>query len=333
MNGQGDFAADRAWFRVVLERPSRSSWWCSRTACGAAATPARLRARLPRAAAPPGRTRRLRSTAAATMMLVAVGGYIFYNTNVLNEYRTQIDDEERAAELREGAARIRDGAAAAHRRRRAGRRASIRVELRVATDGRYTLENRQPAARSPRSTSAGPATPTLQRLDLPGARLRQEFAGFNYRIYTFEPPLRPARAREMRFATVREQRGFRNARNQVDIVDNGTFINNFEIAPFLGMGRDALLQDRAKRRKYGLPPELRPPKLEDDSRTRQPLSPARQRLGRPPTSPSRPTPTSTPIAPGLAGVGDRRGRPPHRALSHRRADPALLLDPVGRATR
>ena len=30
------------------------------------------------------------------------------------------------------------------------------------------------------------------------------------------------------------------------------------------MGRDGLLQDRAKRRKYGLPPELRLPKLEDE---------------------------------------------------------------------
>jgi aminopeptidase N len=31
------------------------------------------------------------------------------------------------------------------------------------------------------------------------------------------------------------------------------------------MGRDSLLRDRNRRRKYGLPPELRPPKLEDDS--------------------------------------------------------------------
>src|SRR5262249_2531321 len=42
---------------------------------------------------------------------------------------------------------------------------------------------------------------------------------------------------------------------------------NFEIAPLLGMGRELLLQDRAKRRKYHLPPELRPPKLEDPTAT------------------------------------------------------------------
>ena len=44
---------------------------------------------------------------------------------------------------------------------------------------------------------------------------------------------------------------------------NGSFLNNYEIAPFVGMTREGLLDDRAKRRKFGLPPELRPPKLED----------------------------------------------------------------------
>ena len=202
-------------------------------------------------------------TVAATMMLVAVGGYIFYNTNVLNEYRTQIDDEERAAELEKALL----GFEAAPQPRIVDVELNVEIfprQLRVATTGRYTIENREPAAlreihvRWARDTD-------LQRLDLPGARLRQEFEGFNYRIYDLEPPLEAGARAEMRFATVREQRGFRNARNQVDIVGNGTFLNNMLIAPFLGMGREELLLDRAKRRKYGLPPEHRLPKLEDEA--------------------------------------------------------------------
>jgi aminopeptidase N len=42
-------------------------------------------------------------------------------------------------------------------------------------------------------------------------------------------------------------------------------VNNAEFAPIIGMSRDGLLQDRAKRRKYGLAPQLRPAKLEDRS--------------------------------------------------------------------
>ncbi len=47
------------------------------------------------------------------------------------------------------------------------------------------------------------------------------------------------------------------------MVGNGTFLNNMEIAPILGMARDGLLKDRAKRRKYGLPAERRMAKLGD----------------------------------------------------------------------
>jgi aminopeptidase N len=48
-----------------------------------------------------------------------------------------------------------------------------------------------------------------------------------------------------------------------EIVGNGSFLNNFDIAPWLGIDRSIALTDRAKRRKYGLPPDVRPPKLED----------------------------------------------------------------------
>jgi hypothetical protein len=75
---------------------------------------------------------------------------------------------------------------------------------------------------------------------------------------------RCSRARpELAFETRRWQRGFRNGTNDTRLVGNGTFLNNFEIAPAIGMDRFILLQDRAKRRKYGLPAEQRPAKLED----------------------------------------------------------------------
>jgi ABC-type transport system involved in multi-copper enzyme maturation permease subunit len=261
MNGQGHFAADRAWFRaywsaaaVILVVLTNALWRRG----DAGSLRVRLRA-LPRRLA--GRASWV--MAAATMMLVAVGGYIFYNTNVVNEYRTQIDDEQRAAEYEKALL----GFESAPQPRIVDVELNVEIfprQLRVATTGRYTLENREPAAlreihvRWARDTD-------LQRLEMPGLRLRQEFEGLNYRIYDLEPPLEAGVRAEMRFATLREQRGFRNARNQVDIVGNGTFLNNMLIAPFLGMGREELLLDRAKRRKYGLPPEHRLPKLEDEA--------------------------------------------------------------------
>ncbi len=50
-----------------------------------------------------------------------------------------------------------------------------------------------------------------------------------------------------------------------EINNNGTFINDRELAPVLGFSRDSLLQDRNRRRRYGLEPEQRMATLEDDS--------------------------------------------------------------------
>ena len=52
------------------------------------------------------------------------------------------------------------------------------------------------------------------------------------------------------------------------MVANGSFLSAAVLGPTLGMDRGGLLRDRAKRRKYHLPEDLRPPKLEDDAARR-----------------------------------------------------------------
>ncbi len=87
--------------------------------------------------------------------------------------------------------------------------------------------------------------------------------------------MQPGETREVRFTTTLEERGFPNSNPLTRIVENGTFLDNSEITPNIGVSRDAFLTDRAKRRKYGLPPDLRPPTLEDESgRVRNVFSPA-----------------------------------------------------------
>lgn len=105
----------------------------------------------------------------------------------------------------------------------------------------------------------------MQTLELEGGALKQEYARFNYRIYELATPMQPGERRQLRFETLLEERGFPNDNPLTRIVENGTCLNNYEIAPTIGMDRDGLLQDRAKRRKHGLPPELRPAKLEDEA--------------------------------------------------------------------
>jgi ABC-2 type transport system permease protein len=261
MNGVGYFAAYRYWFRA---------YW---TACAVVLLV--LTYALWRRGMAPNLWRRMKQmprrlagtpaviSGAALMAMIALGIFIYYNTHVLNEYRTNVGDERWTADYEKtliGFEKL-PAPKITH--------VTLRVDLypretRAVTTGRYEFENRTGAplesvhVRWSRDLK-------MDRLDIPGAKLDQEFPQFQYRIYKFEQPLAPGATGTLDFTSVRGQRGFRNRNNERRIVPNGTFLDNMEVTPFLGMGQDGLLQDRAKRRKYGLPPELRPPKLEDES--------------------------------------------------------------------
>jgi ABC-2 type transport system permease protein len=192
---------------------------------------------------------------------MGLGGFIYLNTNVWNVYRTKIDNEKWQADYErtllpfENTPQPKIVAM------------TLEVDLhphapRVETKGSYVIENKTDAplkeihVRFDRDLK-------VKGLSIEGARPKKTFERFNYRIFAFDTPMRPGEQRKMSFITVRAQRGFPNSGAETRVVDNGTFINNMEIAPILGMSREGLLQDRAKRRKYGLPPEQRMAKLGD----------------------------------------------------------------------
>ncbi|ATC33789.1 aminopeptidase [Caulobacter vibrioides] len=209
---------------------------------------------------------RLRGGAGALMGLslaafAALGGFIYVNTNVWNDYRTRIDGEEWQADYEKTLlpfesvpqpkiiAQVLDVDIKPH-------------APSLETKGSYILENKTGAAlkeihvRFDRDLE-------VKGLSIEGARPKKTFEKFNYRIFAFDTPMAPGEQRKMSFITLRAQRGFPNSGTETRVVDNGTFVNNLEIAPILGMSRDGLLSDRAKRRKYGLPPEQRMAKLGD----------------------------------------------------------------------
>jgi aminopeptidase N len=201
--------------------------------------------------------------AAAALAMIGLGFFIHYNTHVLNPYRTALDEEQWTADY--------EKALLAFEKAPQPRVTAVKLQVdlypqesRAVAAGTYTLENRTGAPLSAVHVR-WPNDVRMEQLEVQGAALQREFAKFQYRIYAFAQPLQPGERRTLTFRSVREQRGFRNRGNDTRVVDNGTFLNNSELTPTLGMSRDVLLQDRNKRRKYGLPAELRPAKLEDDS--------------------------------------------------------------------
>jgi ABC-2 type transport system permease protein len=261
MNGMGRFWEGRAWFQgywlafaLMLLVTAHLLW---RRGADTSLRP-RL-AHLPR---------RLRGVpgwimAAGALAWIGLGSFIYYNTNILNEYQTTDDQDRRAAEY--------EKALLAYEKERQPSITDVKLrvdlyprEVRARSEGVYTIENRTDFLLPVVHVRWAQRLQMLE-LEVEGAHLDKEYTGLDYRIYEFDQPMQPGETRQIRFATLLEERGFTNARALTRIVDNGTFLNNYEIAPMLGMGRDMLLRDRSKRRKHGLPAELRPPKLEDES--------------------------------------------------------------------
>lgn len=261
MNGRGDFALFNSWFdlywtafAVVLLVVVYGLW--------RRGTETRLAPRLKRF------PRRLVGPAGvigavAVLAFIGLGGFIYTNTNVWNEYRTR-DAEER---------RMADGEKALLRYENTPQPSVADVKLvldlhphepRLNAQATWVLENRTQGPVN-EIHLRWPDDLDIRALNIEGATKARDWPEFNYTIYRFATPLQPGDRRTMTFETVMAQRGFKASGNTTRIVDNGTFVSQNEFGPTIGMNRNGLLDDRAKRRKHGLPAELRPAKLEDES--------------------------------------------------------------------
>jgi ABC-2 type transport system permease protein len=230
-------------------------------------TETRLRPRLARAG------RRLAGTPGlllgATLAVATVtGGWLYYNMNVLNQYRTRDQNEAQLAEYERKYLQYEKVAQPSLTDIR------LAVDLypgqhRMTASGSYRFVNDTGAPLRDLHVRFPDRESKLVALDVPGATLAMHDKAFEYRIYRFARPLAPGATGTITFRVSRESNGLRANGADTRLVGNGTFLNNFEIAPMIGMDRQNLLADRSKRRKFGLPAELRPAKLEDRSAQRR----------------------------------------------------------------
>uniref|UniRef100_B0T243 Peptidase M1 membrane alanine aminopeptidase domain-containing protein n=1 Tax=Caulobacter sp. (strain K31) TaxID=366602 RepID=B0T243_CAUSK len=197
----------------------------------------------------------------ALVAFIGVGAFIYINTNVWNAYRTTLSNERWAADY--------EKALLPFETTPQPKIVAVKLDVdirpgapRIDTKGVYEIENRTDKPLREIHVRFDRDLKVLA-LSIEGARPKRTFERFNYRIFAFDTPMQPGERRSMSFSTARVAMGFRNSGADTLMVDNGTFINDGQLAPSLGMDRNGLLTDRSKRRKYGLKPELRPAKLGD----------------------------------------------------------------------
>jgi ABC-type transport system involved in multi-copper enzyme maturation permease subunit len=194
---------------------------------------------------------------------IATGAYIFYNTNVLNEYVTTEMQEKRQAGY--------ETAFKQYQYQEQVETKSVYVEVDIypdqkeaAAEGHYIVVNDTAEPMQEIHISTNP-TISIEQLDIPGTTLTVNDEELGYRVYKFEPPLAPDQHLKINFKTAVYTPGFVNHGQQVSLSTNGSFFNNTELLPSIGYQQGAELLDNSKRRKYELPPAERAQKIDDVS--------------------------------------------------------------------
>jgi len=199
-----------------------------------------------------GRT--ITTLAVFVIAFVSTGCYVFYNTNILNKYRTAKDVEKRQADFEKKYRK--------YERIPQPRITDVKADVDIYPDrraidirGTYTLVNKTAQPIQELHVTYSPDL-TTHDVTIAGAKLKLDDPS-GYRIYTLAQPLAPGASMSMAYHTGFAARGFVNGDSNTNVVENGTFINNFSYFPHLGYSEFGELQDRNKRRKYGLGPVKR----------------------------------------------------------------------------
>jgi ABC-2 type transport system permease protein len=274
LNGLGPFVEPFVWFKLYW-----SAWafllgvvalllWVRGTENGL-----RGRLRLARQRFTP---RIAGAAAAASLLIVTTGGFIFYNTNIVNEYFTTWDADERQAEYERRYKRFEDAEQPWLTSIRL--HAELYPERREATvRGTYRLVNWTEAPIDSLHLSSVPHPKlTLRQVRFDrSAALVLEDTPHGYRIYALERALQAGDSLQMHFELAVMPRGYRNREHaSLNTLKVGDFTNlGSWLLPAIGYQRRHELSSARARREHALAPSEVRPSIHDRRARRIPRIP------------------------------------------------------------
>lgn len=201
------------------------------------------------------------ATAFGALGLLVTGSWIFYNTNVLNEYVPSTEAAERRASYERLYRR--------YQHLDLPRIVAVRADVDIFPDrrsveirGTYRVRNRSVEALRDLHVSI-PERVRVDRLVLPAHDILLEDEALGYRIFRLKRPLEPGEAIDFGFDLTVDNRGFVNNGAQVAVVDNGTYFTKRDYFPVIGYDPQRQLADPDERRRRGLEPVPRLPGFDD----------------------------------------------------------------------
>jgi hypothetical protein len=197
----------------------------------------------------------------AAALVLALGGFTLYNTNVRHVYRTSAERDARRAAYERRYGRyahlpqpLPDGVRVRAELHPERGTAELRGSYRLVNRGRVAIDSvhvtTHPSVAAGAMTLGRPAT-----LAVADDRL-------GYRVFVLRTPLGPGDTLRLDWVVRVGTRGFANVREDDLVPANGTYLRN-SLLPAIGYQRDRELSDPGARRAHGLAPRARIPSLDD----------------------------------------------------------------------
>jgi len=196
-----------------------------------------------------------------TIAWILIAGFAYYNTQVLNTYKTTDQTEKQQAEYEKKYKRFENANLPKITDAKyyidifPGRRdVNVKAMLRLTNESESAIDSIHFVINDKWETE----------INIPNAKLAYEDKEIGYRIYTLNPALQSGESIGTEIKTAFVSKGFENSAGNTSIVANGTFLNNYEILPGLGYDPNGEISDKNKRKKYGLGTKERMPELEEN---------------------------------------------------------------------
>jgi hypothetical protein len=268
MNGYGPFVPALLWFHLywgvaaIMLAIATNMFWVRGTDVGWKQRRALAWQRLSR---PSGI-----GFALSLLLFIGIGGWIYYNTHVLNHYLTADQFVQQRAQYEKKYRKYLD--VPEPKITDVTLQADLFPEQkRMNFSGTEWLENKTGRNISEIALTLWPQE--LQPVPMPKVEIdKLEFAGgqtlvskdaeLGFYVYRLPAPLPPHGRIALNFDLKYSFEGFANNRQQIDLVRNGTFVND-SFGPHIGYQPGIELEDQSIRRKHGLTPMKDTPKLED----------------------------------------------------------------------
>jgi ABC-type transport system involved in multi-copper enzyme maturation permease subunit len=193
---------------------------------------------------------RLTSCIAASVFL-AIGCWIFYNTNIINKYLAQ----DTRLKLQAGYEKAYSRYEAAPTPSFDSIHMAIDIfpeERRLESRGRAIMGNHK---KEPIREFAVSLNPTLQvnRIEVENAVPVHSNIAQGFYLYRLNAALAPGETVTMTWNVTRRNDGFVASNPDPELVANGSYISNFGVMPIPGYDGWRRITDNAQRRRYGLP--------------------------------------------------------------------------------